>query len=73
MSDVKSMLPVRSAQDPDQRVQVKLVDSLVPTQQAQVDVQRNLHVKIHATDAGGTDRIIRSSESGNLVNDGSIT
>lgn len=70
MSDVKSMLPVRSAQDPDQRVQVKLVDSLVPTQQAQVDVERNLHVKIHGTDFGGTDRIIRSSESGNLVNDG---
>lgn len=70
MSDIKSMLPVRSAQDPDQRVQVKIVDSLVPTQQVQVDVQRNLHVKIHGTDVGGTDRIIRTSESGNLAQDG---
>lgn len=70
MSDVKSMLPVRSAQDADQRVQVKLVDSLVPAQQQQVDAQRNAHVKIHATDAGGTDRIVRASESGNIVNDG---
>lgn len=73
MSDYKSMLPVRSAQDPDQRVQVKIVDSLVPSQQTQVDAQRNLHVKIHATDAGGTDRIIRSSETGNIVNDGFYT
>lgn len=70
MSDIKSMLPVRSAQDPDQRVQVKVVDSLNPTQQVQVDVARNLHVKVHATDAGGTDRILRSSEEGNIVIDG---
>lgn len=70
MSDVKSMLPVRSPQDADQRVQVKLVDSLVPTQQQQVDAQRNAHVKIHGTDAGGTDRIIAASESGNIVEDG---
>lgn len=69
-TDIKSMLPVRSAQDADQRVQVKIVDSLVPSQQAQVDVARNLHVKIHGTDAGGTDRIIAASESGNIVMDG---
>lgn len=70
MSDIKSMLPIRSAQDADQRVQIKIVDSLVPAQQAQVDTDRNLHVKIHGTDAGGSDRIIKSSESGNIVNDG---
>jgi hypothetical protein len=69
MSDIKSMLPIRSAQDADQRVQVKIVDSLVPTQQTQVDAQRNLHVKIHGTDAGGTDRILLTSESGNIIAD----
>lgn len=70
MSDIKSMLPIRSAQDADQRVQVKIVDSLVPSQQTQVDTDRNLHVKIHGTDSGGTDRILLASEAGNLVSDG---
>lgn len=66
MADIRKGLPVRSEQDPDQKVQVKIVDFTTPAQGAIVDTDSNLHVEIHGDDPGGTDRVIRTSEEGHI-------
>lgn len=71
MSDFNSGLPIRSEADgTDARVQVKIVDGLTPSQMAEVDTDKNLHVEMHGNDAGGTDRVLKVSESGNAALDG---
>lgn len=67
MSDIKSMLPVRSAQDVDQRVQTKIVDATNPdTQQLVVDTQGNAQAKVHGNDPTNTDVILKLSEEGRV-------
>jgi len=47
MSDINSSLPVRSEADPDQRVQVKIVDFTTPSQGATVDASGRVSTKIN--------------------------
>ncbi len=48
MSDYNSQLPVRSKQDADERVQIKIVDEANPdTQQATVDTDKNVKVGVY--------------------------
>jgi len=46
MADVEKGLPVRTEDDVDQKVQVKIVDATTPAQQAEVDSDGNLHVQV---------------------------
>lgn len=59
MADQDLALPVRTEDDLDQRVQVKIVDPTNPaTQQATVDTDSNLHIEVHGNDSTGTDRTL---------------
>lgn len=53
MPDIESGLPIRSVQDIDERVQVKIVDATTPTQQAIVDTDGDVHVKAKLRDDAG--------------------
>ena len=53
MADIDSGLPVRSYQDVDERVQVKVVDATTPTQQMEVDTDGDAHVKAKIRDNSG--------------------
>ncbi len=68
MSDYDSQLPVRSKQDDDERVQVKLVDSTNPdTQQQKVDTDGNAHIEVHGNQpTTGTDIELQLSEEGRV-------
>lgn len=70
--DYNSSLPVRSEADGiDARVQVKIVDKTAPgTQQMTVDTDSNAHVEMHGNDPAGVDRVARTSEAGELANNG---
>lgn len=73
MSDINSALPIRSEADgADQRVQVKIVDSVAPDTAAnQTQVSENLlHVREHGQDPGGVKRQVRLSENGEQAIDG---
>lgn len=73
MADINSALPIRSEADgADQRVQVKIVDSVAPsTPENQVTVSENLvHNRTHGQDPGGVKRQLRLSEGGEVAIDG---
>jgi len=73
MADINSALPIRSEADgADQRVQVKIVDSVAPgTAANQVQVSENLvHNRNHGQDPGGVKRQQRLSENGEMAVDG---
>lgn len=70
MSDQATALPVRTEGDLQEKLQSKIVDYLDPSKGAEVDSDKNLHVELHGDDQNGTDRIVRLSESGNVVLDG---
>lgn len=73
MDDYNSSLPVRTEADADQKVQVKIMDYADPDgvgKQMQVDADGNAHVELHGNDSGGTDRVVKLSESGNVALDG---
>lgn len=53
MADIESGLPVRSVQDVDERVQVKVVDATTPSQQMEVDTDNDAHVKAKLRDDSG--------------------
>lgn len=70
MADYNSSLPVRTQADSDERLQSKIVDYLDPSKGAEVDSDKNLHIEMHGNDAGGVDRVVKLSESGNIALDG---
>lgn len=70
MSDQATALPVRTEGDLQEKLQSKIVDYLDPTKGAEVDIDKNLHVEIHGNDPTGTDKVVKLSESGNVVLDG---
>lgn len=70
MSDKNTAIPVRTKGDLQEKLQSKLVDFVDPTLGAQIDSDKNLHVEIHGNDPTGVDKVIKVSESGNVVNDG---
>lgn len=71
MADYNSGLPIRSEADgTDERVQVKIRDSVNPALGTIVDTDGNLHVEMHGNDPTNTDRVIRTSQQGALTPDG---
>jgi hypothetical protein len=71
MSDFASALPIRSEADgTDARVQVKIVDGLVPSQIATVDTDKNVHIEMHGNNPAGSDVVARLSEQGAVNGDG---
>lgn len=66
MSDIASSQPIRSEADgTDQRVHVKIVDGLTPTQMATVDTDHNVHIEMHGNSAtGNTDVVQLLTEEG---------
>ena len=71
MADYDSSLPIRSEADgTDERVHVKVVDGTTPSQRMIVDTDGNAHVELHGNDSGGTDRVVKLSESGNVALNG---
>lgn len=67
MADIEKGLPVRTEDDADQKVQVKIVDSTDPdAQQAEVDADNNLHVEAHGNDPAGNDQVLKTSEDGDV-------
>lgn len=72
MADIDSQLPIRSIQDADERVQIKIMDYADPTgtnKQAQVS-DNALHVKAVGQQVGGGTEILLLSEDGAAVIDG---
>ncbi len=70
MSNQKLGLPVRTEGDSDFKLQTKVVDSLLPSQQMQVDANRNAHVKVHGKDPANADKILKLSQAGDVTPDG---
>ena len=72
MADQDTGLPIRTEADgTDERLHVKIVDGTSPSvNQTTVDTDKNLHVEIHGDDENGTDRVVATSESGNIALDG---
>lgn len=70
MSDQNTALPVRTEGDLQEKIQSKLVDYIDPSLGAQIDTDKNLHVEMHGDDPTGTDKVVKLSESGNVVLDG---
>ena len=71
MADYDSSLPIRSEADIDERVQVKVVDATTPTQQMEVDTDKNAHVEMHGNRAdNAADIVMRLSELGAPNGDG---
>lgn len=72
MSDQATALPIRTEDDIQERVQVKIVDYLNPgtglsaDQQMIVDLDHNAHVEIHGNDEAGIDRIALMDTDGRL-------
>ena len=72
MADQATALPIRTEDDIQERVQVKLVDYLNPgtglaaDQQMSVDTDHNAHVEIHGNDEAGVDRIALMDTDGRL-------
>lgn len=53
MSDAATSMPVKTEVDADERVQVKVVDYLNPSQNMEVDSDRDAHVKAKMRDDNG--------------------
>lgn len=71
MADYNSGLPIRTEADgADERLHAKIVDGTTPSQRMTVDTDGNAHVELHGNDPAGTDRVVRTSESGALTPDG---
>lgn len=70
MSDQNTALPVRTEGDLQEKLQSKIVDFIDPTLGMAVDADKNAHVEIHGNDPTGTDKVVKLSESGNIVSDG---
>lgn len=70
MSDYNSALPIRTEGDASEKVQVRILDASTDANKMAVDADSNAHVEIHGNDAGGTDRVVKLSESGNIALDG---
>jgi len=68
--DYKLALPIRTEEDPDNRVQVKLVDMNNPGIGVTIDSDGNIHIELHGNDEAGIDRIVSTNEKGNLSLDG---
>jgi hypothetical protein len=66
MSDTKRGLPVRTQEDPDLKLQVKIVDEANPdTQQMTVDTDKNAHVEVHGNRVDdAADIVLALSEEG---------
>ena len=72
MSDFNSQLPVRSKQDIDERVLVKLQDGEspdLPDSQVRIS-EKKIHTRIHAKDSDGTDREVLLSQEGHVQSNG---
>lgn len=67
MSDIKKGLPVRTEEDADDRVQVKVADKTTVSQQLSVDTSGNAHVAVHGNDPTSTNRRLRVSEQGHVA------
>lgn len=66
MPDIKKGISVRTEQDADQRVQIKIVDGTTVGQVAQVDVDKAVKVLATGHDAGGTNRTVLTSTTGQV-------
>jgi len=65
MADIEKGLPVRTEDDPDQYVRVKLADPTSPTQFTTVDADGNAHVEVHGNRADdAADVALELSEEG---------
>lgn len=64
MSDIKVGLPVRTEQDADERVQIKIVDKTTVSQQMEVDTDNAAKVRMTGRDLGGTNRTALMSTTG---------
>lgn len=72
MSDIDSGLPVRSYQDSDERVLVKLQDGenpSLPDSSVQI-TEKKVHTRNHGKDSDGTDREILLSQQGHQQSNG---
>jgi hypothetical protein len=71
MSDYNSGLPIRTEADgTDERLHAKIVDGADPSKRMTVDADLNAHVEMHGNTAAGADKVVRLSESGNVILDG---
>jgi len=71
MSDNKRGLPVRTQEDPDLKVQVKLVDYDTPSQGMEVDTDKNAHVEVHGNQpTTNNDIALQLSEEGRVNGNG---
>ena len=70
MADIEKGLPIRTEDDPQNKVQVKVVDFTTPTQGQQVDTDGNAHTKVHGTDPAAADQTLKLSETGRANPDG---
>lgn len=71
-NDIESALPIRSKQDVDERVLVKLVDAVDP---AGVDKQMEIsekkaHIRVFAKDSDGNDKQVLLSQEGHVQSNG---
>lgn len=71
-NDIESALPIRSKQDVDERVLVKLVDAADP---AGVDKQMEIsekkaHIRVFAKDSDGNDKQVLLSQEGHVQSNG---
>lgn len=65
MADIEKGLPVRTEDDADQYVRVKLADPTTPTQMTEVDSDGNAHVEVHGNRADDSaDVALELSEQG---------
>lgn len=72
MADYNSQLPVRSKQDLDERVLIKIQDGDSPggaNNSAQVS-EKKLHVRAHGSDSDGNDLELLLSQEGHLLTNG---
>lgn len=67
MSDNKRGMPIRTQEDPDLKVQVKLVDFTTPSQGQIIDTDGNAHVELHGNKPGTNDDVVMQlSEEGRV-------
>jgi len=63
-TDIEKGLPVRTEDDPDQYVRVKLADDSTPSQFTTVDSDGNAHVEVHGNKPDASDVALALSEEG---------
>jgi len=72
MSDYKGQLPIRSRDDVDEKVQVKLHDFVDPNgvdKQLEIS-EKKAHVRVHAKDSDGNDKQVLLSQEGHVQSNG---